>query len=173
MKTRKLIYAGVLTALGIILPQAFHVFGPTAGVVFLPMHIPVILAGFLAGPFLGGIVGIIVPVISFLIYGMPAIPRLYFMIPELFVYAFVAGLLYKKLNIYLSLIISMIAGRVFFGLSLVITVFLLGIRVPFGSTAAFIGTIITGVPGMLIQILIIPLLIFALKKGGLIINEKH
>lgn len=44
MRTKKMIYGGLLTAVGLVLPQAFHVFGQGVGMAFLPMHLPVMIA---------------------------------------------------------------------------------------------------------------------------------
>ena len=59
MRTKKMIYGGLLTAVGLVLPQAFHVFGQGVGMAFLPMHLPIILAGLLAGPYVGAIAGLL------------------------------------------------------------------------------------------------------------------
>ena len=93
---KKIVYGGLLIAIGVILPQLFHIFGQSAGQTFLPMHIPVILAGMLIGPVWGLGVAVIVPILSSLITGMPPVPMLYFMLFELAAYAVVSGLLAKK-----------------------------------------------------------------------------
>ena len=54
MRTKKMIYGGLLTAVGLVLPQAFHVFGQGVGMAFLPMHLPVMIAGILLGPCYAG-----------------------------------------------------------------------------------------------------------------------
>ena len=89
---KKIVYGGLLIAIGVILPQLFHIFGQSAGQTFLPMHIPVILAGMLIGPVWGLGVAVIVPILSSLITGMPPVPMLYFMLFELAAYAVVSGL---------------------------------------------------------------------------------
>ena len=61
---KRMVYGGLLIAIGVILPQAFHIFGQSAGQTFLPMHIPVILAGMLIGPLWGAGVAVIVPLLS-------------------------------------------------------------------------------------------------------------
>lgn len=169
-----IVYSGLLIAIGILLPQLFHVFGPAAGKTFLPMHIPVLLAGFLVGPLYGLGVAILVPILSSVITGMPPVPMLYFMLFELVTYAVVAGILYKKLklNLYVALIGAMICGRLIYGLSLVVVVNLLGMTFPFTNVVAFFGSMSTGIPGIIIQIVVVPPLIFALKKGGLIIANR-
>lgn len=163
---RKIVYSGLLTALGVILPQAFHVFGQNAGMVFLPIQIPILMAGILTGPYYGGAVGVLVPVLSALITGMPPVPKVYFMLFELAAYGLSVGLLLRRWNVYISLIGAMIAGRVCYGAALAFGVYVLGFTAPFAGTAAFTAGIVTGIPGMAIQIIIIPLLYKALKKGG-------
>ena len=80
MRTKKMIYGGLLTAVGLVLPQAFHVFGQGVGMAFLPMHLPVMIAGILLGPCYGGLIGLIVPLVSSMLTGMPPVPKLYFML---------------------------------------------------------------------------------------------
>ena len=58
VRVLKLAYGGLLVALGILLPQAFHIFGQNAGMIFLPIQIPVLFAGMLLGPYYGGLIGI-------------------------------------------------------------------------------------------------------------------
>ena len=100
MKTRKLVYGGILLALGILLPQAFHLTGiPQSGNVFLPMHIPVLLAGFMLGPVYGAGIGILSPVISFFLTAMPALGRLPFMMAELMGYGAASGFLFHTLKL--------------------------------------------------------------------------
>lgn len=166
MKTKKLAFAGLLIAIGIILPQAFHVFGENIGMMFLPMHIPVFVAGILLGPYYGVAVGLIVPALNSVITGMPMVPKLYFMLFELAAYGAVSGILSRKANIFVTLLISMLSGRIIYGASLMIGVKLIGFQAPFANSAAFLEGIISGIPGIILQLVIIPVLIFPLRKGG-------
>lgn len=163
-KTRKIVYGGLLTAVGLILPQAFHIFGANAGRTFLPMHLPVLAAGLLLGPLYGGCIGAIVPLLSSVLTGMPPAPMLYFMMAELVGYGVFSGLTIRRWNVYPSLIISMVLGRALYGLSLLLAVKLLGFTFPFANQAAFVGGILTGIPGIAIQLILIPLIYKALKK---------
>lgn len=171
--TKRIVYGGALIALGVIFPQLFHIFGSDAGRMFLPMHIPVLLAGFLLGPVWGLAVGVIVPILSSIITGMPAVPMLYFMLFELMAYAAVSGLLMKRMNIYLALICTMLCGRVVYALALIVAVNMFGMNFPFASTAAFFGGLATGLPGVLLQLVFIPPVLYALKKGGLTLGAKQ
>lgn len=169
-KTERLVVAALCLALGIILPQAFHVI-PVAntGNVFLPMHIPVILCGYFAGGGYGALVGIICPVLSFLFTGMPNAARLPFMICELAVYGLAAGITYKclermhkTLRIYVTLIISMLCGRLAYFLGLVVAVYILGMKEL--SVGAVISAVILGIPGIIIQLIMIPAIVFAVDR---------
>lgn len=169
---KKLVYGGVFIALGVLFPQIFHIFGQSAGRMFLPMHIPIILAGLVLGPAFGAVVALIAPLLSSLITGMPAVPTVYFMLFELIGYAVAAGFLAKKVNIYINLIITIVFGRLIYGLSLILVVNLFGMNFPFANTAAFFSGIVTGLPGIAIQLIFIPPIMFALKKGGLLLADK-
>ena len=167
---KRMVYGGLLIAIGVILPQAFHIFGQSAGQTFLPMHIPVILAGMLIGPLWGARVAVIVPLLSSLITGMPPVPMLYFMVIELLVYAVVSGLLAKRnTNTYLNLAITILCGRAVYGLSLVVAVQILSFAPPFANMTAFLTGLATGLPGVVLQFVAIPLVMMALKKGGLVL----
>lgn len=165
-KSLKMAYGGLLTALGILLPQAFHVFGQNAGMTFLPIHIPILFAGLLLGPSYGAIIGVLVPVLSSVLTGMPTVPKLYFMFAELVVYGMTAGWMIRKKNVYISLVTAMVCGRVCYGTALLAGIHLLHMNAPFMNRAAFVGGIVSGIPGMVIQIAVIPLLYLALKRGG-------
>lgn len=173
MKTKKIVYGGILLALGILLPQAFHLTGiPQSGGVFLPMHIPVLLAGFMLGPVYGALIGFLSPVISFFLTGMPTAARLPFMAAELIGYGMVSGLLFhnlklkkKKLGIYVSLIVSMLAGRLIYLLMLTAATYLFHIQ---GAQPAMAFTaVMTGIPGIVIQLMIIPPIVYLIRKAGL------
>ena len=163
----KLVFGGLLVALGILLPQAFHIFGTSGGSMFLPIHIPVLMAGMLLGPYYGGIIGFLVPILSSLLTGMPPVPKVYFMLVELITYGIVIGVMIRRSNVYISLLVAMISGRILYGCSLVVGVKILHLTAPFANQAAFLGGIVTGIPGILLQFLILPALYKALKKGGI------
>ena len=169
---KKLTYAGVLIALGALLPQAFHIFGGMAGRIFLPIQIPVLLAGAILGGVYGGIIGVVVPVLSFVLSGMPPVPMVWFMVVELGVYGFVMGILSKKCNIYIALLISMVLGRVAYAIALGTGVVLLGMEEPFMTQGAFLTGIVTGLPGIAIQIAVIPIVYKRLKDGGFLFDDK-
>ena len=169
---KKITYTALFLAFGVIVPQIFHLFGG-AGPIFLPMHIPVLLAGFYLGGIQGAIIGFLSPLFSSFLTGMPVVPILYFMIVEVTVYGFSAGYFYKKrnMNIYVSLILSMILGRVFLAAAVFILQPLLGLSL---SPAGYIiGALTSGLPGMAIQLVFVPTLVKLMEKAGGSIVRNH
>ncbi len=165
-KTRFISHTSLYLALAALLPVAFHAFG-IGGRVFLPMHIPVLLAGFLCGPFSGLIVGLLGPIISHLLTGMPPTYAVPLMTMELSIYGMFAGVMYYrlKMNIYFSLIIAMVVGRLVFGFCLL----LLGrfMELPYSAAEFFAasGAIVTGLPGIVVQLFLVPVIVAAIKRG--------
>ena len=154
----------MFVAAGVLIPYMFHIIGgSTMGKVFLPMHIPVLVGAILLGSFYGVLIGSLSVVIGFLI-GMPSMPLAFFMFFVLITYGFVAGYLgYKlKINIYLTLIIAMVCGRLASFLLMVCSIHIFSLSLPmqFGTWSY----ITTGLPGVVIQILLIPYLVQQLKK---------
>lgn len=169
-KTKRLIFAGLCVALGVVLPVAFHSVA-NAGSILLPMHIPVLLCGLVCGWPFGLACGALTPLLSSLFTGMPPAAMLPSMIAELAVYGLVSGLLMQKiktgklpLDLYLSLITAMLAGRLVFGL-LNALIFRAGsYSLPLWLTASFV----TALPGIIIQLTVLPVLVLALQKTKLI-----
>jgi len=162
---RFITHTALYLALAVLLPIGFHAFG-MAGRIFLPMHIPVLLAGFLVGPGSGLIVGILAPGLSHMLTGMPPTYAVPLMSLELPLYGLVAVLAYNrlKLNVYISLIAAMIVGRIMFGLGLLI----LGLfmKLPYDAATFFStgGAIVTGLPGIAVQIILVPLIVAAARR---------
>ncbi len=168
--TRKLVLAALFIAIGVVLPQAFHMI-PNAGSVILPMHIPVLVCGFACGPLYGLACGILTPLLSHFIFGMPPTPVLPGMLCELAVYGFMTGLLNRIIRMknrlvknYVVLILSMLAGRITYGI-LNALVFKAG---SYSMAAWTSAAFITAIPGIIIQLLLIPILVDRLYKANLI-----
>ncbi len=167
---RNLVLSAMFIALGVSLPQAFHAV-PNAGSVFLPMHIPVLIAGYVIGPVFGLAVGILTPLLSHLMFGMPPAPVLPGMLCELAMYGLASGLFTKLIKtenklvkIYAVLILSMLAGRVTYGI-LNALIFKAGSY----SLAAWVSAAFTtALPGIIIQLIVVPAIIMALYKAKLI-----
>ena len=168
---KEIVLSGLFIALGLILPMIFHMVG--AGSTFLPMHIPVLIAGFMVDLPFAVAVGVLTPILSSLFTGMPPVfPVLPYMVFELATYAAVASVLYRKfkLNVYVSLICSMIAGRIIS--SLVVWGLAAFFMAKLPNPIVFItGGITQGIPGIIIQIVFIPAIVFALEKSNLIKGE--
>ena len=156
--TKQLILSGLFIAFGIILPMCFHLLN-MGGPVFLPMHIPVLIAGFLIGPVCGAIVGVITPILSGLLTSMPPIlPTMPIMALELCGYGLISGIVFSTTNkIYVSLISAMVVGRIF----ALVGAFIASVTfAPDINPMMYIVTAITtAVPGMVIQLIFIPILI--------------
>lgn len=156
-------------AAAVILPQLFHAIGALSGTgakvasAFLPMHIPVLLAGFTCGPFVGLIAGIFSPLVSFAISGMPTAALLPFMMIELGVYGLVSGLITTaKLNSFTQLVIVQLAGRATRAAAILASIFILGNT---ALTIASIGEFITaGLFGIILQWAFIPLAVDKIKE---------
>lgn len=175
---RQVSVSASICALSIITPQIFHlVGGQVAGNAFLPMHIPVLLGGFLLPPGAAMVCGALSPVLSFFLTGMPAVPRLIFMVLELGAYGFFVSLFARKLRLptFLSLVLSMLCGRAVYFLSAVAALRVLHLQIPGMSSAAAAvwAAVSTGVPGIILQLVLIPALVAALKKAGLISYDKR
>lgn len=172
MKNKKnikhLVAAALCLALCMVLPFLTGQI-PQIGGMLAPMHIPVLLAGFLCGPWWALAVGLIAPPLRFALYGMPPYPVYIVMAFELATYGLISGLLYRHLpkktcSIYVSLIVAMLMGRAVWGIAMTIV---MGLK---GSTfgwAAFVGGAFTGaIPGIILHIVLIPVLVIALRKAG-------
>ena len=167
---KNLSMAALCLALAMVLPFATGQI-PQLGSMLCPMHIPVLLCGFICGPFYALIVGLIAPVLRFLLFGMPPIfPTGLAMCFELACYGLVAGLLYRALpkktgNIYIALLVAMLVGRIVWGVA---TMIILGISGSGLTWAAFISSaFINSLPGIILHILIIPPIVMALCKAKL------
>jgi LytS/YehU family sensor histidine kinase len=160
---RHLTYGALFLALAIVLPVAFHQFG-LGGRIFLPMHIPVLMAGLLTGPICGLIVGLLAPAGSFLLTGMPPAYAVPLMSIELPLYGLAAGLAYQRLrlNIYVALLAAMIVGRLGFALGLLLMGLFL--EMPYGIREYFSAAVVTGLPGILVQVIFIPPVVAALVR---------
>lgn len=170
---KKLCICAVCAALCCVLPSAFHVFGESAGKVLSPMHFPVLLCGLVCGWSYGGACGLIGPVLAFLITGMPAPPRLFYMPVELMAYGVLSGafmgLIRTKrtyLDIILSMLPAMLLGRVAGGLAQG-AIFLSSAR-EYSLALWASGYLVSTLPGVVAQLLVIPAIYLVLMKSGLI-----
>lgn len=172
---RKLTYSALYMAIALILPFVTGQI-PEIGAMLCPMHIPALLCGFMCGWPWGVAVGFISPLLRSVMFGMPAMfPSAIAMAFELAVYGGMAGLLYsrlprKKWMIYAALLISMIAGRVVWGAVQALLAGLSGNS--FTWTLFLTGAVINAIPGIIMQLALIPVLIVTMDKAGLMVNDR-
>ena len=174
LRIRKLIYAALYLAIAMVLPFLTGQI-PQIGAMLSPMHIPVLLCGFMCGWPWGLAVGFIAPLLRSVLFGMPALfPAAVAMAFELAVYGGMSGLLYRLLPrkpwaVYAALIIAMIAGRVVWG---AVRLLLAGLSGTSFTWALFIaGALTNAVPGIILHLVLIPVLVIAMESAGLSLNR--
>jgi niacin transporter len=157
--------AALLLAIGVLMPQAFHVFGQAAGKMFLPMHLMVLLTGLYLGPWWGLTVGAATPLISFLFTQMPAAALLPFMCAELAAYGLFVGIFCRRLrwNVYPALICAQLAGRLLEAGIMFLCADVLGIQGSARAISVWSATI-AGAWGILIQLVLLPPLFLVLNR---------
>jgi len=164
---KNIVLSGLMMALGMILPFITGQI-PQMGNMFLPMHFPVLLCGLICGWKYGGGVGFILPILRFMVFGMPPLfPIGIAMAFELMTYGLVIGILYERLPkkihwTYVSLIVAMILGRLVWGIAQVI---LLGLSGGAFSMSMFVGgAFLNAIPGIILQLILIPIIMAILHK---------
>lgn len=167
---KKSILCAVCIALCVVLPQAFHAI-PNAGAIYCPMHIPVLLCGLICGWSYGLLCGIAGVLLSSLLTGMPPAAILPTMIIECAVYGMAAGIMMRLVHtkrayadLYISLVTAMLAGRIVSGIAKA----LIFSRGSYSLGAWATGSFLTGLPGIIIQLALLPSVVFALMKANLI-----
>ena len=164
---RHMVYAAVCLALCMVLPFLTGQI-PQIGSALSPMHIPVLLAGFLCGPWWAMAVGFAAPMLRHVWMGMPPLITAIAMSFELAGYGLFSGLLYrllpkKTVNIYVSLIGAMILGRIIWGIAMVVISGVTGSA--FTWSAFMAGALLNAIPGIILHIVLIPILVMALKRA--------
>ena len=173
-QVRQLIYAALYLAIALVLPFVTGQI-PEIGSMLCPMHIPALLCGFVCGWPWGLAVGFIAPLLRSVLFGMPALfPQAVAMAFELAVYGGMAGLLYRLLaprkgGVYIALLIAMIAGRAVWGAARVILAGLSGSSFTWALFLA--GAVTNAIPGIILQIAVIPPLVIAMTRAGLTLNQ--
>lgn len=174
LQVRRLTYAALFLAIAMVLPFLTGQI-PEIGSALSPMHIPVLLCGFMCGWPWGLAVGFIAPLLRSVLFGMPAMfPGAVSMAFELAVYGCVSGLLRRILPrtnamIYVILVVSMIAGRVVWGIARLILAGLSGTSFTWALFLA--GALTNAVPGIILHIVLIPVLVMAMERAGLSLNK--
>lgn len=149
----------------VVVPQWFHWLGivsgagKTPGVAFSPMHLPIILVGFLAGPLAGAVSGLLGPVAAHVFSGMPTAAQLPFMMIELLGYGLSAGLLRTvRVPLVVSTLLSLLCGRVLRMLACVVAFYALG-----NESVSPLGiwrSVPSCLPGIVLQLAFVPLVVY-------------
>ncbi len=174
---RNICYSAVFLAIGMVLPF-FTGQIPQIGQMLLPLHLPVLICGLVCGPFYGGVIGVVLPLLRSFVFGMPPLfPTAITMAAEMAIYGITIGLLIKVLvnsngkkerpyavNALIALIGAMIAGRIVWG---AVSYILLGTMSTVFTFEMFLaGAFITAVPGIILQLVLVPSVVAALKAAG-------
>jgi len=173
--TKNIALSGFFIALGLVLPFLTGQI-PNIGRMLLPMHIPILLCGFVCGWPYGLITGFITPLLRSVVFGMPPMASAVPMAFELAAYGFATGFFYKlfakkNVYVYITLILSMICGRIVWGIA---SYALYGFGLsgsPFTWSAFIAGAFVNAIPVIILQIVLIPAIVMALKRGNLISND--
>lgn len=142
---------------------------PNIGAMLCPMHIPVLLCAFFVSWKWAALIGFIAPILRFALFGMPPMPFGIAMAFEMATYGFVASVLYKvlpkkKANIYVALITAMIIGRIVWGAARLI---IAGATQSAFTWQLFVGgALLEAIPGIVIQIVLIPIIVMAVRRGS-------
>lgn len=167
-RNKRLVVSALMLALALVLPY-FTGGIPAIGNLLLPMHLPVLLCGFLCGPVYALAVGAVAPPLRFALFGMPPIFLTgVAMCFELAAYGVISSLMYrrlprKKLSIYAALLIAMVGGRIVWGLVRWLIAGLAGSSFTFAMFLS--GALLKAVPGIIVQIVLIPLLVIAIERA--------
>lgn len=164
---KRLVLSAMFLALAFVLPFLTGQM-KQIGNMLCPMHIPVLLCGFFCGGPWGLAVGFLAPLLRSFVLGMPKLfPNAICMAFELATYGFMAGVLHnrlpkKKINVYISLLCSMITGRLVWGL---VMFGCLGLDASkFGFSAFLTSSVLNSIPGIIVQLVLIPILVITLHK---------
>lgn len=174
--TKNITLSAMFMALGMVLPLLTGQI-QQIGNMLLPMHLPVFLCGLICGWQYGAVVGFILPFMRSVTFGMPPLfPTATAMAFELAAYGLVAGLLYGRSRwqcvfaLYRSLIAAMIMGRIVWG---AVQIVLLGLNGGSFTCKMFIsGALLNSIPGIIVQLILIPAIMVALNRTGLVTFKK-
>lgn len=169
--------SAMFMAIGLVLPFMTGQI-PQIGNMLLPMHIPVFLCGLICGWQYGLVVGLVLPILRYFLFSMPVLfPTGIAMAFELGTYGLTVGFLYSHsrwqcvIALYRSMIAAMIAGRVVWG---VVQIVLLGISGNGFTWQMFMaGAFLNAIPGIILQLILIPAIMIALNRTGLVKFSRH
>ena len=169
---KNLVLSALFLGLGLTLPFLTGQI-QSIGNMLLPMHLPVFLCGLICGWQYGLTVGFILPLLRSLLFTMPVMyPAAIAMAFELATYAFTVGFIYSRSRwkciktLYRAMLIAMVAGRIVWGVAQAI---LLGVGGKAFTLAAFVsGALINAIPGIILQLILIPIIMVALNRAKLV-----
>ena len=176
--TQNLVVSAMLMAIGMVLPFLTGQI-PQIGSMLLPLHIPVLVCGLVCGWQYGGIIGFVLPLFRYVLFGMPPMPNCIAMAFELAAYGSIAGFLYEHsrwkciVALYRSLIAAMIGGRIIWG---IVRILMIGVAGEAFTWQMFMaGAFFNAIPGIILQLVFIPALMIALDRTGIVHfqREKH
>lgn len=178
-QTKKMTIGAMLIAISVLLPMFCHYLPiAQAGTVLLPMHLPTFIGGMILGPTYGMILGVLSPIVSCLVTGMPSSSFVLFMVAELAMYGLVSGLMYQYLNLYthkygmyISLISAMLLGRLAYALMLFTASLIL--QVELGGFTSVMASLLMGMPGIVIQLILVPLVVKSLENAHIVFYNKQ
>ena len=175
-RTYTLVLSALFLAIGIVLP-IFTGQIPQIGKMLLPMHLPVLLCGLICGWQYGGVVGFVLPFLRYAMFGMPPMPNGVAMAFELAAYGIIVGILYSRsrwqcvIALYRSLLIAMVGGRLVWA---AVRVVMTGVTsVPFTWKIFLADAFLSAIPGIILQLVLIPILMVALHRTGLVRFRKE
>lgn len=173
---KNLTLSAMFMAIGMILPILTGQI-QQIGNMLLPMHLPVFLCGLICGWQYGAAVGFILPLLRSVTFGMPPLfPTATAMAFELAAYGLVAGMLYGRsrwqcvIALYRSLIAAMIAGRIVWGVAQIVLLGLSGSSFTWQMFMA--GALLNAIPGIIVQLILIPAVMVALNRTGLVTFQR-
>lgn len=174
-KTREMVISALCLALALLLPFLTGQIREI-GNMLCPMHLPIFLCAFVCSWKWAGAVGAAAPILRSAIWGMPMMmPMAVSMMFELAVYGMTASVVYRRLprkpwSIYASLVIAMLCGRVVWGAAAMVFYGVSGTAFTWQMFIA--GAFLNAIPGIILQIILVPLIVMALEKADLGTNKK-
>ena len=171
--TRKLVFSAMFLALALVLPFLTGQI-PEIGSALCPMHLPALLCGFICGWPYALAVGAVAPLLRSVLFTMPPMLTAIPMAFELAAYGVIAAMCYEKLpknkkSIYISLMTAMVGGRIVWG---AVRFAMMGLQFSqFGLSAFWAGAVANAIPGIVVQIVLVPVIVMALEKAKLTLTD--
>ncbi len=162
VSVKNLLVAAALLVLSVVLYKFFGGFTLFGGYLCV-MEAPILLCGLLCGPVLGALAGAAAPIVCSLLFNSPTMnPDALAIAVEYIVFGVACGVLYKIMcqNVYISLILSMYLGRTAYGV-------MMRILVDYSSESFLYDIIFCCIPGIVLEIVLLPLIAILLDKTGL------